>query len=92
MSYEITLLEGSKLLLLLMFLTCHVIYLPLKKIHTGNSPLPGKTNFPIRFVEFPTRSKVLPIEMEILIGFKQDFLKILKSGGKPKFHIGKQPA
>lgn len=27
--------------------------------------------------------------MEILIGFKQDFLKILKSGGKPKFHIGK---
>lgn len=27
--------------------------------------------------------------MEILIGFKQDFLKILKSGGKPKFQIGK---
>lgn len=30
--------------------------------------------------------------MEILIGFKQDFLKILKSDGKPKFHIGKLPA
>lgn len=30
--------------------------------------------------------------MEILIGFKQDFLKILKFGGKPKYHIGKLPA